>query len=216
MTMCLSFRSTGSRKAFNLVELMLVMSVMSVLLLMSLPAITNTLRSSYLNASGLSLLNNLGLARQTAISRNLPVEVRLYKLPEPGAAFTANADTWWAYQLFLVEGSGNTPLTPVEFMQKSVVISPAKEKSALLGDLSNASSTHREMTPGDSDLRVGPYNKNYRYVAFRLDPNGAANLTSDNNFITLLLKNDKTLEQGGNYFTVQIDPINGTARSFRP
>ena len=189
---------------------------MGILVLLSLPTLVSTLRSSYLNTSGLNLMNQIALARQTAIARNLPVEVRFYKVPAVGTASTSAPTAWRAFQLFLVESTSVTPLSMVEYTQAAVVVSPAVDKSALFADAGNTGSSHAEKTPGPTDPNVTPYLKNYHYIAFRISPSGSVDVQPGRDFVTLVLNDDKTLETGGNYFTVQIDSVNGNVRSFRP
>jgi len=78
-----------------------------------------------------------------------------------------------------------------------------------------------------ADREVG---KNYQYLSFRFLSDGSTNLppqakktgggggsSVDTWYVTLVGLGDETKDINGiNYFTLQIDPVSGTAKAFRP
>jgi len=61
--------------------------------------------------------------------------------------------------------------------------------------------------------------RQYRYVAFRFQPDGSTNLAPKTSwYVTLHQLKDKVTGKipPPNFFTLQIDPVSGTTRPFRP
>src|SRR5882757_726404 len=71
-----------SSRGFSLIELLSVVTVLSVLAVATVPAVKGTLDGINVNGAAGVAEAELLLARQTAISRNLPVEVRFYKVDD--------------------------------------------------------------------------------------------------------------------------------------
>jgi uncharacterized protein (TIGR02596 family) len=198
---------------FSLVELLAVLVVMLVLAALSVPAANRMLRASSLNSAGRVLVDQLNLARQVALTKGLPVEVRLYKLPDYTEPSTASPTVFRAFQLFLLDEEGvANPLAKAEFFQVPVVVSQETSESGLFSD----TSSHAEVNPGSNGFGLPVFQANYRYVAFTFLPGGSTDLNSGRNFVTLVLQNDRPLVEGTNFFTVQLDPVSGSVRHFRP
>jgi uncharacterized protein (TIGR02596 family) len=197
-------------RAFSLVELLTVLAIIAVIAVLATPALTQTLRAHQLTTTGQQVVDQLNLARQTAQSRNAPVEVRYYKLPAFREAATAAPAVYRAMQSFLVQESGATPIGKPLFFPSPVLVSPNLSESAFL-----FSTNHPEQTPA-ADSPLPGYGANYRYRAFRYSPNGSASVLNSENFVTLVLERDKNLGEGANFFTVQVAPMSGGVRSYRP
>lgn len=209
------------RRGFSLVELLVVMMIILMLMAIAIPALTGTLRSSHLNSAGRSVIDQLNLAGQTARSRNVSVEVRFYLLPDYNKAVTETATVYRGFQLFSInEGGQAIPLGKPEYFHNPVVISTDPKMSALFADKSDSNSAQYEHSPlsagANADPRLPEFDWNYKYTPFQFTPSGATNLKAGKEYLTLLLKNGDSLEKGGNFYTIQVDPISGSVRSFRP
>ena len=64
---------------FTLIELLSVIAIVSILAVTTLPAIRGTLDGVTISGAAGVVESELSFARQVAMSRNLPVEVRFYK-----------------------------------------------------------------------------------------------------------------------------------------
>jgi uncharacterized protein (TIGR02596 family) len=198
------------QKGFSLVELLVVLAVLAILAVVTLPSVSRSLRATRLTTDGQHMVDLLNFARQSALSRNAGVEVRCYLLPDYHAGRDGTPSVYRAIQTFLVEGGTATPLDRPYYFSAPVRISANAAESALL-----ASTNHPEMGPDDA-VRLGEYGGNYRYRAIRFTPNGSANVGSSENFLTLVLGDDRPLGEGGNFFSIQILPVSGHVRTFRP
>lgn len=195
------------RKGFTLVEMVVVITVIALLATLTIPSVNKVLRASNLSAGGRQLVDQFNLARQTAQSKNVAVQVRLYKLPDYNAAAAAPS-VYRAFQLFMI-GDSTAPMGKPEFFRNPVVVSAGTNESAFLG-------SETDTDPAPADPKLGVYGLNYKYVAFNFLPSGATDLAAGKNFVTLVLEGEKGVAEGGNFFTVQVDTVNGSIRSFRP
>ncbi len=66
---------------FSLVELLMVIAMLAILTALVMPAVSGISRGYGLTTAGHSVVNALVQARQAAMTRGYPVQVRIYKLP---------------------------------------------------------------------------------------------------------------------------------------
>jgi uncharacterized protein (TIGR02596 family) len=202
---------------FSLVELLVVIAIIGIVTGLAVPAFSSTMRAANLRSAGRVLIDQFNMARQMAQSRNLATEVRLYKLPDYNQGAAGTPTVYRGIQIFLVKEDGSkVPSSPVEYFQSPIAISSDTSYSSLLAEASTSASPHAEKSPGSTDPKLGSYAGNYRYIPFQFLPSGLTDLSSGKNFVTLVIQNDKPLSQGANFFTVQVDCINGSVRSVRP
>ncbi|HSI87228.1 MAG: Verru_Chthon cassette protein D [Candidatus Methylacidiphilales bacterium] len=205
--------------AFTLMELVAVMAIIAVIATLSLPAIMPMMRSSSLNTGAGMVVDELNLARQTALTENREVQVRLYKLPSSSDSSDVQ---FRAFRCFVKESEDPVqwkPLTKVRYLSDQVIFSADPKYSTLLDDGNAARSglsRSTETFPGSSVPTT--------YVSFSFRPDGGTNLSPidpplGNWFLTLhLAKDPKNATTGlpNNYFTTQVEPVTGRVRTFRP
>lgn len=227
---------------FSLIELLVVVAIIAAIISFAVPATNELLRGSQLTQGSQALSDQMAFARQMALSRNRPVELRFYKyadLETPGED-VAQPETWnfRAFQLFEVLENGATlPLGAVQRLPLMVVADPDRYSTLLQEDLrgkpieAKDDDTAPELPIKFQNLAVG---RNYQYMRFRYLPDGSTDLppstkpragsqgtttstTDDSWYITLMGLNDLKKDVNSiNFFTVQIDPLTGALKQYRP
>lgn len=221
--------SLRSRSAFSLIELLTVLAIISVLAVATVPALKGTLDA--FNVSGAADLagSEISLARQMAISRNLPVEVRIYRetsasgpawriiaLVIPKEASGAVEDEWITAGKVL---PGNVLFE--DSNQFSTIISAAASNNYVdLNTVAPWSKTEQAAAPG---LVRG---KNY--VAFQFKPDGSTNLPSADASgdplpwcVTLKGARSQPAATGStgpsaNYVAIVLDSLTGRSLTYQP
>lgn len=201
---------------FSLVELLVVIAIMGILTALVMPAVSSISRGYGLTTAGHAVMNNLVQARQAALTRGYPVQVRIYKLPPYSQPNTATPETYRALQAFIesdpivTNGTTSVTVTPLSrpvFFNAPVEILNDTKSSPILG--LTYESAPQEVLPG--------YGKNYGYVSFRFKPSGQSDLPADAAGLTLVLgpsSNGGALP--GNFRAIEIDAITGAVRDYSP
>jgi uncharacterized protein (TIGR02596 family) len=211
-------------RAFSLVELLTVIAIISILATLSITAFNQISRASKLAAAGQSLVDNLNLARQTAMTKNRRVEVRIYQIPSsPASSGTACR----AIRLFVVQSAGDLlPLTKLIRFQDPVVLSDsgmtlpnsASTTSTILAPTGISTNATTDATNDAAKWPV-PGAATYQYISFNFLPDGGTDLDPGKSWLaTLMLANDPLIANSlpANYLTVRIDPVLGKITVFRP
>jgi len=195
---------------FSLVELLVVVAIIGMLAALAMGGLSNTVRSSKLTNTAQRVADQINVARQVAAARNLPVEVRFYKLPDFGQS--TGAILYRGLQSFVTDGlTFTSPVSRPFLFPERVAI---REDSPLLTKIATITSTN-----------FGIYN-NVNYNAFIIKPNGiidsgTSSTITNQNYVTL-----QNWEKGGslsssvarpaNYAVVMIDPVTGKVTILRP
>lgn len=216
----LSCRTAGRkpkprRSAFSMVELLVVIAIIALLTLLSMPAFEQMVKSSRVTMGGRAIIDELILAQQTALSRSMPVEVRFYKLPALNQPPTSAPAAYRAVQAFYVENTGLKPLGKVLYLPPGLSIVEDAAKSSLLAE---SGGPLIDPTEHPGDMSLPNYGTNYRFRSFRFRTNGETDMTDAPAFITLAMQHEKTVsgDLPANFLTLQIDPVSGRVRVFRP
>ncbi|SDT95135.1 Verru_Chthon cassette protein D [Verrucomicrobium sp. GAS474] len=186
---------------------MVVVALVSLLAFFSLPAFHSAQAASSLASSKQIVVAELNLARQTALSRGLGVEVRFYELPGYGELAQAGPSTFRAMQLFTIDGATTNVLDKVAFFPRPAKGSPDPTASPLLQGAAGGT------------FRLPEVGLNYRYTSLFFAPDGSLQgLGSTNVFLTLVLDHAPIREGNlpANFVTVQIDPLTGRVFTYSP
>lgn len=198
-------RTAAEAAAFSLLELLVVMAFMVLLLALAVPAVNTTLDGSQLQRSGFTIADILHQARQAAVARNAPVEVRIYAVPVDGET------RWSGFQIWAVDaagGSSEVPLSRMTRLGDSVALHPVFSPILEAGGLS-----------GTQPLPGYQGGIDYRGVRFRPDGSLDALVGADANYLTIINARYFDAEAEAppaNFLTVQINPYTGTPVIYQP
>ncbi len=204
----------STRRGFTLLELLVVIAIIIILAALSIPAFNSIGKASSLSGSGQAFAGALELARQTAVSQNRPVEVRLYKLPDYKDAATATPAVYRAMQAFLVDDASTNAVGRMVKLTAPVIISDTVATSSLMNDTNLP-----EQSGAAAGFPLPDVGANYKYRAFHFKPDGGTDLPMDAQwFLTIVSQNDPKVSNGlpKNYLTLQIDPMMGRTKTFQP
>ena len=213
------------RRAFTLIEMLIVMTIIGIVATLIVPALRGVLDNVNLTGSADNVTATFSLARQTAMSRNLPVELRIYKRDN------GNGLAWDALALVIpqiVSGRPDEWIGPVSLLNGSVIIDPNTTYSPLLVanttvPTSTAPNPTAPWTASESSTSL-PDVRSLTYVAFRFLADGSTNLpppTSGSGPWSLSLRNINGLKATGNapsanYVALVLDANTGRMLVFRP
>ncbi|HRX55833.1 MAG TPA: Verru_Chthon cassette protein D, partial [Verrucomicrobiales bacterium] len=111
----------SSSKAFSLIELLIVISVIGILLAIAAPNVFSLLNAHTLTGEGTLLRNKLTLAQQKALSGNADVEFRFFKMADLENA--ESESQYRSFQLFMHNSVGEMePITELLRIKPPVYI----------------------------------------------------------------------------------------------
>jgi uncharacterized protein (TIGR02596 family) len=192
------------------------MAIMAIILAFAVPATNTILRGNRMTQATQIIVDRLALARQTAITKNRAVEVRFYQFADPEVPGTA-ASFRALQALEVVKANVVLPLEKLQPLPTAIIIDSAQSLSSLLDPNDPHKRTKVTATISSPSLpRVGT---NYSYVALRFRPDGSTDLLPTAEwFLTLHseVSGDGLTTPPANFVTVDIDPVSGTLKFFRP
>lgn len=188
-----------SRRAFSLIELLIVIAIISVLTVITLVSATGLAPAANLSRTGQTVGDLLVLGRQEASARNRDVFVRLIQID--------SASGPRAIQLWIADSTGTNvqPLNQLLPFRDNVILSTNAALSPLL--------TTDPALAGTGTF--GAYGVK-SYQAFRIRAGGKLDTSiSTNNFLTLQLDGAKGTPPQ-NFYTLRVNPVTGRVTTHRP
>ena len=205
-------------RAFSLIEMLIVVSVVGILLAFAAPQLFSLVQSTSLTSEGTAIRNRMSQAQQIALSQNTDVEVRFFKMKDEGNAEIETA--YRAFQFYRYNEYGQLlPVSQFFRVRPPIVINEPLSTLVQGGDEDDkflSPSKGKAPIPVVSDLET------FEYVSFRFKPDGSTDLPGrsksggDTWYITLTKGLPSDSKVPDNYFTVQLDPFNGRVTSYRP
>lgn len=185
------------------------MAIMTILVGIGAASFHSISSASSLSSAREAALAEFTQARQLALARRLPVEVRLYQLPSYEAHDTGSPTVFRAMQTFLLDpDAGTNAVDKVVYFPKPVIVSTNAAASPLL---------QQQTQTGSFLLPV--IRANYRYIPILFNIDGLpASLTATNSFFTLVLAHAaiKAGNLPANFVTLQLDPLTGRIFHYAP
>lgn len=203
------------RQAFSIVELMVVIAVIAIVASFVVPAMRNVMSGTEVNQAEQLVIQQLSHARLLAMARNRRVEVRLYTYIDPGDGNPAQL--YRGLQAFVIEEDNSaTPVGKVAKLPGNIAINSNSTLSSLMTRPDKTFSPPEDPKIGLPGIGVG-----YSAKALQFRPNGSTNLSSTGKwFLTLVSTVPYGQESSAtlptNFATIQIDPVGGSVRSYRP
>lgn len=203
-------QSRDTAQGFSLVEMVVVVAIAALLFTFATPYTLGAIQAASLTSAGDSLLQKLSLAQQRAVTENKPVGVDLYYYSKDGMTGCH------AMQLISYDPVTSTakPLeAPVYWSEGRAVLVDGVLSPIFTGTLA-ASDTGAATQPPFSDLEA-----TFKRILFY--PNGSTSLrvplrNAYLTFVSIQNYQEKMESPPPNYYTVQVDPVTGRTRSYRP
>lgn len=210
---------------FTLIEMLVVITLIALIAGVAVPSVNSILRGSKLTQSAQLVIDQFSLARQTALTKNRAVEVRIYRYGDPETPGEdknlPSTGRYRAIQLFEIADAGTaTAMGNLVRLSSSMMFDSGATLSTLIGSAA-VSPTVPTLRPSGSpeNVSVSTMGTNYDSVSFRFNADGSTNLPAAPLwFLTVHNLNDKDKQSTppANFFTLQIEPTNGHIKNFRP
>ena len=198
--------------AFTLIELLMVVALMTLVLTFTVPLVSQAFMANQITLGAQTVMDQLNLARQTALTKNRVVETRLYTYLSPENVDSTEQTRAVQNFIFDETNAHTTALDEIHYLPDGTIISSVSTYSSLV----QASREKTAWANGDTkpSLPRGIGN-NYTVYAIRFRPDGSTDLGAGSWFATVRSGNGKSTELT-NYATIHIDPYNGSLRLYRP
>jgi uncharacterized protein (TIGR02596 family) len=214
--------SRPRKSGFTLIELLVVVAIIAVLLVLVVPAANNMLGGTNITKATQTVVDQLTLARQSAISLNRPVEVRFYQYHDPdvsGTNYCFRALQSWEE----LKANSFIPLEKVQSLPTGVIMDKGTSNPATTISSIFLYNPNMAITGPPGPVAIPLVGTQYSYVAIHFTPSAATDLLPTGGaagswFLTVHseLSGDGLSIPPPNFVTIQIDPVSGTLQFFRP
>lgn len=194
--------------AFTLIEMMAAVMIIALIIGIVTPTLVQVMESNRLSQTGQGLLYKISMGRQLAQTENRPIELRFYRYNDENGSLGYHAT-----QLFYYDETANErEAADSPFYFSSGIMIAEKDLSPLLG-------TNAEEAPFAQLEPFKSRQAQYQRVVFY--PNGSTNINAalSDAYVTLAYTRDAEMasnETPKNFYTIQIDPVNGSTKTYRP
>ena len=243
---CLDRKAVYGRGGFTLVEMLVVIAIIALLAVLALPSVKGVLGSMDMRGGANIVMSQLELARQTATTRNVQVEVRFYQDatitdPHPNAANSVGGTG--AFRIIAIAiPSSNPGVISDEYISSGIqlpgdtVCDATPAYSTLLDPTQNdASGNSRQVSATATTQDPSPPTqlKSLPYMKLTYLPNGTMNLSPTGGASTTApgVSGNWCLSMrslhaapvtvphpapASNYVTMVLDPTTSRARIYQP
>lgn len=212
------------RRAFSLVELLMVISIIAIIVALLVPAFNQIGRAQALATGASAVIDQLAFARQTALAQNRVVEVRFYQRrenPAQAESAAANPVRFRACRTVIYDEQVRSfkYLNAIENLPARIIIMDDQTFSTAIFPFTDTVPPRllqEESLFGETEPT--------KFQSIRFKPNGATDLspmgTPNKDKWSLSIKSDNDPAAAGkpanNYVTAMLDPVSGRVRVFRP
>lgn len=203
------------RKAFSLIELLVVVTIIGAMIALTTPSMSNILGGAKVSTGGETVFGALSNARQLAATKNREIEFRLIEMQNPD--FPGTAKRIRAVQILEIRENGTYQVGKVRVLPSGVIIGSSSQMSSICA-LNNTQATA-------SDPSIPRVDKDYSYRSFHFRPDGSLNLgillpSVTNYFLTIYDEKFESQISGStppkNFATIQLEPATGAAVLYKP
>lgn len=208
-TISLFLRQSRQRRAFTLVELVVVLAIAGLLFAFGTPYAFSAMQAASLTSVGDTVMQKISQAQQRAITENRVTALQFYFYEKEGIS------ACHAVQLVSVDPATNAVSAleePVYWSDGRVLVlnGPLSPLFASIPAADAGAATQEPFIGLEATVR-----------RVRFYPGGGTSLTTPLRQSYLTLVNSNKFQEGmteppSNYYTIQIDPVAGRSRSYRP